>query len=165
MSAKFDFTGGKELVKMLNQMATPQKSIQFIRNGTNKSAQIVKREAKSKVPVDQGSLRRSIIVKRRKTKNGFVSVSIGSTSPIAHLIEFGVKRHLMNQTRGRTTTKKKVGIGGDVVFNTFMHSGHPGMPFLRPALESNVLQIVDKIKDETKKSLFRWVDKNKQRGV
>jgi HK97 gp10 family phage protein len=162
MSAKFDFKGGKELSKMLESIGG-KNAINVMRGSISKSAQIVKKDAMSRVPTDTGQLRKSIFVKRSKPRGDFVSVSVATSDPISHLIEFGVKRHLINQTKGAQKPRKKLDIGGDVRFNTFEHPGHPGMPFLRPAIESNQIKVIEKVKDETKKGLFRFIDKMKVR--
>jgi len=56
MSAKFDFKGGKELSKMLESIGG-KNAINVMRGSISKSAQIVKKDAMSRVPTDTGQLR------------------------------------------------------------------------------------------------------------
>lgn len=66
-------------------------------------------------------------------KNGNITFSVGSPSPLAHLIEYG---HLL--VKGGPLSG-----GGHVV------GWVPAYPYLRPAIENNVTNVTTKIKDVT----------------
>lgn len=74
--------------------------------------------AKRLAPLDKGDLRDSIEAVVENGPDG-PTVSVGSTSPIAHLVEFGTGGH----TNGGQYAGTK-------------HPGTPAQPFLRPAWDA-----------------------------
>ena len=89
-----------------------------------RAAAPIRADAKTRVPVKTGDLKRSI---RTYVKVGRFSISgkVESRLPYAHLVELGTKPHY--QTRKLKHEKKKRAV---------KHPGAKPKPFLRPAFDS-----------------------------
>jgi HK97 gp10 family phage protein len=134
MTAKVFVEGIPELVATLNQLPVTIHK-QALRKPIYRGAQLVRDKAKALVTVKTGNLRKNIKVKGSRgtptlqaTK---VYVQYGSSgAPYAHLVEKG-----------------------------FMHiSGRhvPARPFMRPALETSVQEIIQIVSTELKASLTKF---------
>lgn len=157
MATKFQLTGAKELSKLLKSVGGKE-TVRMTRNAVGVSATMVKKAAKSLVKKQKGDLRKSIISRKRRFRGTFVVAAVGSTSRKAHLIEFGVDRHLI-----QIKNKKVMSTGGQILgtkIDNPEHPGHPAFPFLRPALENNQRQVLDKMGDKFWQQLEAFVDKN-----
>ena len=100
---RFELTGVKELMKLLDQLPTVAMQKTVVRNALKKSAQPIADLAKAHAPYDPDNhdgkhLRDSITVStslKASQKRGrlrdktAVEVFVGSSAPHAHLIEFG----------------------------------------------------------------------------
>jgi HK97 gp10 family phage protein len=104
----------------------------------------IRAEAKSRVPVRTGDLKRSIrtyVTIRRYTVYGKVE----SRLPYAHLVELGTKEHY--QTRKLKNEKKK---------RKVKHPGAKPKPFLRPAFDSKR----DEAVANARQTLYEEIRKN-----
>lgn len=133
---KFELTGMKELMNALDQLPTISMRKGAIRNALKDAGQPVVDDAKANVPVDSGHLRDSIKVsqslkksqRRGRYDRSSVTVYVGSSSPLAHLIEFGTTKRVLKEPRIVT-------IGGKTVQIT--HTGQLSpRPFLRQAWDA-----------------------------
>ena len=127
----------KELINALDQLPTVAMQKGAIRNALKDAGQPVVDDAKANVPVDSGHLRDSIKVsqslkksqRRGRYDRSSVTVYVGSSSPLAHLIEFGTTKRVLKEPRIVT-------IGGRTVQIT--HTGQVSpRPFLRQAWDAN----------------------------
>ena len=133
----FQLTGMKELMNALEQLPTVAMQKGAIRNALKDAGQPVADDAKTNVPVDSGHLRDSIKVstslkksqRPRRQDRTSVTAYVGSSSPLAHLIEFGTTQRILKEPRIVT-------IGGRTVQIT--HTGQVSpRPFLRQAWDAN----------------------------
>ena len=133
---KFELTGMKELMNALEQLPTVAMQKGAIRNALKDAGKPVVDDAKANVPVDSGHLRDSIKVsqslkksqRRGRYDRSSVTVYVGSSSPLAHLIEFGTTKRVLKEPRIVT-------IGGRTVQIT--HTGQLSpRPFLRQAWDA-----------------------------
>lgn len=130
----FKITGGKELQAALKQLpAKFQKRIE--KNALRAGARVIAKEAKTRVPVDTGALKKSIRVVTGKTREGarvYVTAGAGGKHDAfyAHMVEFGTKAHF-TQKGGAT----KVGQFALTKAEAGRHPGSRPQPFMRPAID------------------------------
>jgi len=143
----FELKGMKELMNALDQLPTVSMQKGAIRNALKDAGSPVVSDAKTNVPVDSGHLRDSIKVsqslKKSQRKGRYdrssVTVYVGSSSPLAHLIEFGTTQRVLREPRIVT-------IGGRTVRIT--HTGQLSpRPFLRQAWDSNKEAVLKRLGD------------------
>jgi HK97 gp10 family phage protein len=158
-SFKFELTGMKELMSALEQLPTVAMQKGAIRNALKDAGQPVVSDAKTNVPVDSGHLRDSIKVsqslKKTQRKGRYdrssVTVYVGSSSPLAHLIEFGTTQRVLKEPRIVT-------IGGRTVQIT--HTGQISpRPFLRQAWDAKKNEVLKRLGD----ALWRQIAKSARR--
>lgn len=139
---KFELTGMKELMDALEQLPTVAMQKGAIRNALKEAGKPIAEAAKENVPVRTGKLRDSIKVstslKATQRKGRFdrssVTVYVGSSSPLAHLIEFGTTKRELEDPRIVT-------IGGRTVKITNTGQVSP-RPFLRQAWDANKEKVI-----------------------
>lgn len=102
--------------------------------GLEYAGQLVENEAKRKVPVDDGVLRASITHAVDSDKS---SVSIGSNVEYAPYVEYGTGIY---NTEGRKTTWIYTTADGEA----YISHGQKAQPFLQPAVDENLDNIVKK---------------------
>lgn len=129
-----DLSGDKALMRSFKRL-TEKQFVKAIKSSTGKSMTPVAREARKRVPVREGVLRKSIGKRTTATRAGNITTIIGPKSKylpahkrpsnLAHMIEFGTKR-----------TKPQ--------------------PFMRPALAATE----DKAQAVFRKSVWAWIQKN-----
>jgi len=118
----FQLSGVKELTKLLDQLPTVAMRKTVIRNALKKAGQPIAESAKANVPVKSGRLRDTIKVSTSlkasqrggKFDRSRVTVYIGSSSPLAHLVEFGTVERILKEPRnillnGRWVTIRSTG--------------------------------------------------------
>lgn len=134
-NVSFEVKGLKELNAKLKSIG-PFVRDKVLSSAVNSGAQIIKRDAIARAPLDTGTLKRSIYVKR---------ISERGNNEAAYIV--GVRK-------GKKFRKKNQ----DAFYWTFVEFGtkhFAAMPFLRPAFEANKEAALDKIK----KTLAVGVDK------
>jgi len=97
--------------------------------------------AKTRAPVDTGTLRASIGTSRL----GQLTVSVGTTVKYAPDVEFGTKPHPITPD-GKDALAFEVG-GETIVRSRVEHPGTPAQPFMRPAVRRHEDDLVDNIND------------------
>ena len=156
---KFELTGMKELMNALEQLPTIAMQKGAIRNALKDAGKPVADDAKTNVPVDSGHLRDSIKVsqslkksqRRGRYDRSSVTVYVGSSSPLAHLIEFGTTKRVLKEPRIVT-------IGGKTVQIT--HTGQLSpRPFLRQAWDAKKNEVLKRLGD----ALWRQIAKSARR--
>ena len=105
-------------------------------NAVRAGARVIAADARQRVPVDTGELKRSITVRAGKRKRrGVLTALVGflrPTSRYAHLVEFGTS-----------------------------HSS--GKPLMRPALDGSGAQAVEKVKENLRAGIEREAAKLRRR--
>jgi len=143
----FELKGMKELMNALDQLPTISMQKGAIRNALKDAGSPVVSDAKANVPIDSGHLRDSIKIsqslkksqRRGRYDRSSVTVYVGSSSPLAHLIEFGTTQRVLKEPRIVT-------IGGRTVRIT--HTGQVSpRPFLRQAWDSNKDAVLKRLGD------------------
>jgi len=118
MAIDFKITGARELERLLKQLE-PRSSKRAGDRALRAGAKIVADDAKRRVPVDTGELKRAIAARiEKRSRYGERVINIGVKRPVSrrfHLTEFGT-------------------------------AFAPAQPFMRPALETNVKAVLDKIR-------------------
>jgi len=130
-------TGGRELDAFLQQLPVKvEKNI--LRAALRAGAAVFRQEARQKVPVDDGDLKRSIRITTR-TKRGTVYAAVkagGRLAPHAHLVEFGTQAH-------KIKAKKQHALSfGGTVTRTVDHPGARPQPFMRPTFDGGATAAV-----------------------
>ena len=124
----------RDLLKQLQRLDKITKA-KIARKVLRSSSRPILNDAKMRVPVDTGTLKRSLRIRTKVNVRG-ASATVGSSTTYAHLVELGTKPHSMTR-RNR---------GG-----TFKHRrNHPGAqpkPFLRPAFDSKQQEAVTKARE------------------
>lgn len=123
--------GGKLLESALKKLPG-RVAKKVVKGATLKGAAVVRKDAKRRVPVDSGKLKKAISAKKTAESPVSVTYSVGPTTKgfYGQFIEFG--------------TEKK-----------------PARPFLRPAFDENQNEIVAKIEEGLKKGIDREAKKLK----
>ena len=152
---KFELTGMKELINALDQLPTVAMQKGAIRNALKEAGKPVADDAKTNVPVDSGHLRDSIKVstslkksqRPRRQDRSSVTAYVGSSSPLAHLIEFGTTQRILKEPRIVT-------IGGRTVQIT--HTGQVSpRPFLRQAWDSMKRKALEMFADQMREQIYK----------
>jgi len=114
-----EIKGLEELISKLNGL--PDKlETKVVRAAIRKGAILMRDKARDKVPVDTGTLKKSIKIRNNRSEKGIISFKIGPTSD-----------------------KKK---GTDVFYGRFVEFGTSKMaakPFMRPALDESENEVLD----------------------
>lgn len=142
--------GGLELDALLKTLA-PKIEKNIMRAALRAGAVVVRTEAKSNVPIDEGPLKKSIRIST-KARRGTLTASVkagGKLAPHALLAEFGTAAH-------KILPKKALAllVGGAVV-GGIDHPGARPKPFMRPSLDAAsgaaVQAVADKIRERLTK--------------
>ncbi|MEL7646980.1 MAG: HK97-gp10 family putative phage morphogenesis protein [Sedimentibacter sp.] len=105
--------------------------------GLEYAGQLIENEAKRKVPVDDGVLRASIT---HAVDNENSSVSIGTSTEYAPYVEFGTGLY---NPEGRKTAWIYTTADGE----TYISHGQKAQPFLQPAIDENLDNIINKFEN------------------
>lgn len=145
MKMDWKVEGFAELDRMLADLG-PKVARRVATKALRAGARIVRDEARLRVPVQTGDLKRSIKTKSRKarvTNERTVSVGVaGTEGPLAHLVEFGSAAHTIEAAPGKILADKETG----KVFGTKVsHPGTPPKPFLRPAADTKAAAAIAEI--------------------
>lgn len=124
-----EIKGLEELISKLNGL--PDKlETKVVRSAVRKGAILVRDKAREKVPVDTGTLKKSIKVRNNRSGKGIISFKIGPTSD-----------------------KKR---GTDIFYGRFVEFGTSKMaakPFMRPALDESENEVLDVVINDIKLKL------------
>lgn len=135
--ADINVKGLSDLTKFLEQLPVKlEKNV--MRGAMRASAKEVLPEVKANIRPVSGKLAAGLKISTR-ARGGQISASIKATgehAPVAHLLEYGVKAHLIVGEVG-----KGVVINGQV-FKDAHHPGFTPKPFMRPALDTRAQDAV-----------------------
>lgn len=145
--------GGRQLDDLLKTL--PKKlERNVMRAALREGGVVMRNEVKSRVPVDDGDLRRSVRVSTRSRKGEvYASVKAGNKKAYyAGMVEFGTRPHLVkvddrdrgiNNRTGRRVSvttinrqQRSLIIGRTFVGPTVSHPGARPHPFMRPAADA-----------------------------
>lgn len=147
--ADLGVTGGEDIAKALEAMKVEIER-NMMRGAMRAGAQVILEEAKSRVPQDTGALRDSLRI-RTGAKGGkvFAYVQAGRSKKkgdpfYAHLVEYGVKRHVII-AGGGTKAGKALAAGARILGEKVDHPGFAAKPFMRPALDAKAQSAIDSI--------------------
>lgn len=142
MASFINIKGGEELAKALQQLPVKiEKNI--LRSALRAGANVIKNEAKSNVPVDDGDLKRSLKVSV-DAKRGRVTAKVKAGNKkvfYTHFVEFGTAAHII-KPKGRITAKKGALSFNGVFVNSVNHPGARAKPFMRPALDAKANEAI-----------------------
>lgn len=140
--------GLRELEKKLN--ALPERiEKNVVRGALRAGARVIANEAKALVPVEDGTLKKSIRVSARVDRQaGQVrsKITAGNKEAFyAHMVEFGTAAHMI-APKQTAEPKKAIAfeVNGEGV--VVSHASHPGAkekPFMRPALDNKATAAVE----------------------
>ena len=166
-----EVTGGAELAAALQQFGANIER-NMMRGALRSGAQVIAEEAKSRVPVDSGELKDSIRVRAGRIRNGKVMyyVQAGSSKPIkkkgpngkveyknpwyAHLVEFGVRAHVII-AGGATKAGKVLASAARVLGEKVDHPGTQAKPFMRPALDNKADDAIGRVAEYLRARIAR----------
>lgn len=141
--------GGAELQRFLDQLA-PKIEKNIMRGGMRQGANVSKKEAQLQLTasgsVETGLLKKGLKVSTN-SKAGRVTASLkvkGKHAYLARWIEYGVAAHGVAKGAKRKSGKGQGGI---------LHPGFAPRPFLRPALDNKVPEIVAAVANYVKNRL------------
>lgn len=142
-----------------------------LKSATLAGAAVVRKEARALCPKNTGALAKSIVARKMRTKAGEVVYRVGPGRSsrktkvngkigykidgwYAHLVEFGTSPHVIKASKGKVLALRKNSRASKGVakrwINTFLavHVSHPGAspkPFLRPAFDTKVNEVIKTI--------------------
>lgn len=133
----------EDIRKTLNQIAFYDGKARLrVEAALAKGAHDMAKDAKAKVPVDSGVLKRSVFSNFKKVG---LEATFGAKKPHAHLIEYGVK-----QSSAAPKRKKAMRIADTIAIRYTRKSviipARPAHPFIEPAFESGVSDVVRDVK-------------------
>jgi HK97 gp10 family phage protein len=134
--AKVEVQGLRELGERMKKLSLDV-ALKASRSATNAAAQVIKKEAISKAPVDTGNLKKNIIVRRAKQPD------------LTSL-------HLVLVRSGKLTDKQKGSGLQDAFYWRFVEFGTvnaPPKPFMRPAFDTKKGQALDAMTAQLKKRI------------
>lgn len=143
-----EIKGMAELRRNLKELGG-KTSKNAIRAGLRAGGRDIVKQARTNLPGNYNTLRKSLTVIANKQKGNELSVSIGPTIGInakydgwyAHIVERGAAPHDISVSR------KKALANTDVVFGkSVAHPGIPARPFLLPALEGRERKVMNSMK-------------------
>ena len=153
-SFSFELKGVKELTRLLDQLPTVAMKKTVLRNALKKAGSPIAEAARANVPVVTGGLRDSIKVspslkpsQRKGQDRSVVTVYVGSSSPVAHLVEFGTVERTLDEPR-------LVKLGGRWARITTTGFVSPN-PFLRRAWHAMKMPALGIFADEMKNELYK----------
>lgn len=167
------FKGGRELQAFLDTLpAKVEKNI--MRSALRQGANVIKEDAKARVPVEDGDLRDSIKVGTR-ARRGQVKATVKTDDFKANWAEFGTAPHFIKVSEDAKPTKKtrrgprKVSIGtinkmvrrgslvigGDFVGQSVSHPGARPNPFMRPAVDTKTNEAIMAVGNQIRKRLTK----------
>lgn len=143
MSSTFRLDGQKALKEFLRAM--PDKLRKgAVRSGLSAAAAVYRDEARVRVPVKSGKLRKAIKSgKSNVNQDGSVSIRVRLRGDHAYLglfLEYGVAGHLIAPREGKKGEDQSGGalkIGNQFVAGQVEHPGFAAQPFLRPAFDAS----------------------------
>jgi len=150
--------GLAELDKILKQLPAKIEG-KIVRGGLNAASRVIRDAAKSKAPVDDGDLRKSIRVSSKiDRRRGKITskVTAGNKEVFyAHFIEYGTASYY---TGTGDSVRTSYNIKGPLktsfgVFESVKHPGIRPQPFMRPAFDQNVDKAVIAFRQEIVKRL------------
>lgn len=133
--------GGKQLHDLLQQLPVEVET-KILREAMGRAANVLRQEAKARVPIETGMLE-DTIKSTRDTKKGLIIAKVkldGYYAFVGVFMEYGVLPHVISARRS-----KVLRIKGKSAGKSINHPGHASRPFLRPTLDENgprVLQII-----------------------
>ena len=143
MSTDFKIEGGEQLQKFLNTFPVKLER-RIVKRALKPGASLISKAAKSIVSRKSGKLRKAIAVrnvKNRMSVQVYVRRGKGQKNDgwYAHMVEKGTKPHKIKPYKGR---KKVLAAGGVIYGRSVRHPGAKAMPFMKPALEQNVPEVL-----------------------
>lgn len=175
LKESLDLTGDVELMEMLKSLPDDVYR-NVIQSASRKSMAPVAARAKELAPEESGTLKASIGTKKKEYKragvvvtlvgprqgfkqkvavmgpNGVYRLELRNPANYAHLVEFGVQPHALFS--GADTRSKDSG-AALLARSIKQHPGIKAKPFMRPAFDENISQIVATFKAEIPEYLIR----------
>lgn len=152
-SRLINITGGRELALALKEL--PDKLHRSImRKAMRAGARVIADEAKAKVPVQFGDLKRSVRVSTDSKRGEVTARAIAGNKKAfyANWVEFGTVGHEITARKGkklRFTARD----GKLVETNRVLHPGARAQPYMRPALDTKGEAAVKKVADVVRMNL------------
>lgn len=138
MANEIRVSGFKELEA--NLKALPLRLARnVVARATYAGAVVVRDAARKNAPVKTGKLRKSIRIKKKRSRRGSTEViyTVFPKEYYGHIVEKGSGPHII-----KVKTKKALGKYGK--FGLIVkHPGAKAKPFLRPAFDDNIPRIID----------------------
>ncbi len=140
-------TGLKKTLKALRTDVPNEVSKKVVPHASRQAFRIVVASAKSKVPVRTGWLKKSLVTKSKRYRNGTFSILLGprvhyyntetgeDPAKIAHLVELGTAPHAIGEGE---------------------HPGTEPQPFMRPAVDENRNAVITKFIQIVKQRIKPW---------
>ena len=161
MRLTWKLEGFAEFDTMLKELG-PKLARQAAGNALRAGARVIRDEAKLRVPVATGDLKRSIKVRTstpRDTRQRRVNVGVfGTEGPLAHLVEFGSAPHTIEAKPGKVLADSKT---RKVFGRKVSHPGTPPKPFLRPAADTKAGEALQVIGDTLGDAIIKIAQKQR----
>lgn len=110
-----------------------------VRGALRAGSKVFLQEARRRVPVKTGALRKSIRISVRRIKGQLVATTKAGNQQAfyAHMVEFGTGAHVIKASKA-----KALDVGGHPV-RSVRHPGAHAQPFMRPAFDLGARGAVD----------------------
>lgn len=145
-------TGFHELKALLEQLPA-RIARNTVARAVYAGAVIVRNDARSRVTVKTGKLKRSIRIKRKRSRRGVFEViySVYPKEFYGYFVEHGTRAHEI-----KPKNKGIVALGKDGRLGKLVH--HPGgksKPFLKPSFNDNIPKIIEAMRVKLKEGIER----------
>ena len=139
--------GLEETLKLLRTSVPNEVSKKVVPHASRQAFRIVVASAKSKVPVRTGWLKKSLVTKSKRHRNGTFSIILGprvhyyitetgeDPAKVAHLVELGTAPHAIGEGE---------------------HPGTQPKPFMRPAVDENRNAVITKFIQIVRQRIKPW---------
>lgn len=170
-------SGGRELDQLLQTLPVKMER-NILRAALRAGGVILRKEARERVPTDQGDLLRSIRITSR-VQRGQVQIGVkagNSVAYYAHMVEYGTRPHYVEVSdvdrgpgrgRGRrgtagrqetlasirTVNRRVLQIGANFIGPSVHHPGARAKPFMRPAVDAGFIPAVEAIQAKIRERL------------
>jgi HK97 gp10 family phage protein len=141
-------TGGKELMQMFQELPVKVENnglAQMTRAGTAP----IRKNARSRIS-KYPKYAKTITTRKRKSRPGTAIFEVSSKSRLSHLLEYGVRPHVIS------VKNKKIMSRDGIPYGTVVN--HPGMaaqPHMRPAYDSQKGAAVEAMADKARDFIFK----------
>ena len=162
-TVRFKFTGFQEFNAQLVALQDdfgPQDQKKILNKAVRRAMNPVLQKARALAPQDTGALKASLRIEARKpSRKDKKSIYVNPSDVVIGTVTTAPGTVLRKKRfYNKKTKQSQVGIDSDAraIANEFGTAKMPAHPFMRPALESSTMQILNDLGDSLKAEIFKY---------